>query len=79
MQETFTPETLISYLYHSNEEISDLFLDSVFSDEFLMNSFITTAEKMYPDADISTQTIQNLHQFASSFVVPGSKKIIFMS
>ena len=79
MHETFTPETLISHLYHSNSEISDSFLDSVFSDEFLMNSFVDVANKLFPQADVSDATINNLHQFASSILIPGSEKLVFMS
>ncbi|PLW93129.1 MAG: hypothetical protein C0592_07280 [Marinilabiliales bacterium] len=79
MHETFTPESLISHLYHSNTEITESFLDSVFSDEFLMNSFVDTADKLYTRADVSVETIQNIHQFASSVSVPGSEKLVFMS
>lgn len=82
MHEIFTPESLISHLYHSNTEISESFLDSVFSDEFLMNSFIDEAERLYPQADVSNETIRNIQQFSTAVCVPyipESSGLVFMS
>jgi hypothetical protein len=82
MHQTFTPDSLISHLYHSNEEIPEAFLETVFSDEFLMDSFVKEAEKLYPFAHVSTVSIRNIEQFASSCKVPGfpdSSMPVFMS
>ena len=73
MHETFTPDSLISHLYHSDKKVTESFLDSIFSDEFLMNEIMKEADKFAAKHsfvnEASQETINSLHQFASAYNV----------
>lgn len=86
MHETFTPDSLISYLYHNEKTHSDEFLNRIFSDESLMNAFVIEADKIWTlDSQYampSEKTMMSVLQYASSIQyigIPDENPFIFNS
>ena len=86
MNDTFTPDSLISYLYQNDNTVSDAFLNRIFSDESLMNAFIIEADKIWTvdsqNAMPSKKSMMSVMQYAASIQyigIPDENPFIFNS